>query len=93
MLLSSLLTGPFYGFYQLCQTFLQSTGKASYATLAALLDKGIFYLPLLFILRHFFGMYGIAFTAAVTLVFSLSAAIILTISWARKISPSFFSRV
>lgn len=70
--------------------FLQSTGKASYATLAALLDKGIFYLPLLFILRNFFGMYGIAFTAAVTLVFSLSAAIILTISWARKISPSFF---
>ena len=41
MVTASMLIGPFYGLYQLCTTFLQSTGKASYATVVALLDKGI----------------------------------------------------
>ncbi len=86
MLLASLATGPFYGLYQLCQTFLLSTGKASYATFAALLDKGLCYLPILFVMRHFFGMYGIAFTPAVTLGFSLAAGAGLSFSWRRTIS-------
>lgn len=27
----------------------------------ALLDKGLFYLPVLLLMEHFFGLYGIAF--------------------------------
>ena len=81
MVLASISTGPFYGLYQLCQTFLQSTGKASYATLVALLDKGLFYLPMLFLLNHRFGFYGIAFTGAATLAFSLAAGIFFSLRW------------
>lgn len=55
MIIANLITGPFYGLYQLCQSFLQSTGKASYATFTAFLDKGLYYLPILFLMEHFFG--------------------------------------
>lgn len=85
MVLASLLTGPFYGLYQLCQVFLQSTGKASYATLVSSLDKGIIFLPTLFLFNHCFGMYGIAFTGCATLVVSLTVATILSLAWKREI--------
>lgn len=78
MIIASLLTGPFYGIYQTCQVYLQSTGQAAYATLTSVLDKGVYFLPILFILEHFFGMYGIAFTAAVTLMFSTATALFLS---------------
>lgn len=78
MIIASLLTGPFYGIYQTCQVYLQSTGQAAYATLTSVLDKGVYFLPILFILEHFFGMYGIAFTAAVTLIFSTATALFLS---------------
>ena len=83
MVLAGLSTAPIYGIYQLSQVFLQSTGKAGYATFTALLDKGLFYLPILFVMRRFFGMYGIAFTGAVTLVFSLIVCLALCLRWAR----------
>lgn len=85
---ASIIIGPFYGLYQLCQTFLQSTGKASYASLVALMDKGLFYLPLLFILGKTFGLYGIVFTGAATLFLSLTAGIIFSLIWNRKIRNS-----
>lgn len=85
---ASIIIGPFYGLYQLCQTFLQSTGKASYASLVALMDKGLFYLPLLFILGKVFGLYGIIFTGAVTLFLSLTAGIVFSLIWNRKIRSS-----
>lgn len=94
MVFASLSTGPVYGIYQLCQTFLQSTGKASYATCAAVLDKGVFFIPILFCMNSFFGAYGIAFTGAVTLVFSIIAAVILSLKWNRSLtlqsSPPYF---
>jgi len=85
---ASIIIGPFYGLYQLCQTFLQSTGKASYASLVALMDKGLFYLPLLLILGKVFGLYGIIFTGAVTLFLSLTAGIVFSLIWRRKINAS-----
>lgn len=83
--IASVIIGPFYGLYQLCQTYLQSTGKASFASIVALMDKGLFYLPLLFVLSRAFGLYGIIFTGAVTLFFSLTAGIIFSIIWSKKI--------
>lgn len=82
---ASLITGPFYGLYQICQTFLQSTGKASYATLVSLLEKGIVFVPVLYTLNHFFGMYGIIFTGCVSLGVSLIVAIVLSIRWNHKL--------
>ncbi|HUM85529.1 MAG TPA: MATE family efflux transporter [Lachnospiraceae bacterium] len=86
MILAPLITGPFTGLYQLCQTFLQSTGKASYATFAALLDKGILYIPMLFIMKSVFGLYGIVFSSAVTFIFSLSVSTFLCLKWNKSIS-------
>lgn len=86
MVTASVITGPFYGFYQLCQSFLQSTGKASYATIVALMDKGLFFLPLLFVLNQMFGLYGIVFTGAATLFFSLAAGLLFSLHWARNMA-------
>ena len=85
MIFASLVTGPFYGLYQLCQSFLQSTGKASYATLTAFLEKGVFYIPVLFLMKYFCGLYGIVFAGAVSLLFSLIVGAVLSFRWKRKI--------
>lgn len=81
MVLAGICTGPFYGLYQLCQTFLQASGKASYATFVATLDKGLVYLPVLFVMERAFGAYGIAFSGAVTLILSLAVGFILSRKW------------
>ena len=85
MIFASLVTGPFYGLYQLCQSFLQSTGKASYATLTAFLEKGVFYIPVLFLMKYFCGLYGIVFAGAVSLLFSLIVGAVLSFRWKREI--------
>jgi putative MATE family efflux protein len=81
MVLGSFLVGPFVGWYQLCQTFLQSTGKADYATFVALLDKGLFYIPILLVMAKAFGVYGIAFASPVTTAFSLMAGLFFSFRW------------
>ena len=85
MVYASLVIGPFYGLYQLCTTFLQSTGKAGYATFVALLDKGLFFIPMLFLLNHLAGLNGLIYAGAVTNVFSLLVGAVLCFSWNRKI--------
>ncbi len=86
MVFASLITGPFYGIYQICQTFLQSTGKAGYATLVSALEKGIIFLPALFIMNRLFGMYGIIFTGCISMALSLVVAIFLSLKWNREIN-------
>lgn len=88
MVVASMLMGPFYGLYQLCTTFLQSTGKASYATVVALLDKGIIYLPVLFGLNALFGLNGVIYTAPLTDMLSLLAGAVLCFLWNKKLSGS-----
>ena len=85
MVTASMLMGPLYGLYQLCTMFLQSTGKASYATLVALLDKGVLYLPILFGLNMLFGLNGVIYTAPLTDMLSLLVGAALCAAWKRKI--------
>ncbi len=89
MVVASMLMGPFYGLYQLCTTFLQSTGKASYATVVALLDKGLIYLPVLFGLNALSGLNGVIYTASLTDMLSLLAGAVLCFKWNKKLSGSF----
>ena len=77
MVMPSVLTGPFYALYQLEATYLQSTGRAGYATIASLLNKAILFLPVLFILEALFGMYGIVYTGFAAEVLSVPAAFLL----------------
>ena len=83
--LASVMVGPVYGLYQACQTFLQATGKVAYAIFASLLDKGLIYIPVLYLMNMKFGAYGIAFAHAVTLVFCIITILFLTLRWSRKI--------
>lgn len=76
-----------HGIYQICQTFLQATGKASYAIIASLLDKGLIYIPVLWVMNYYFKAYGIAFAHSVTMIFSIAVAIIiLTVIWVKSIN-------
>lgn len=86
MVVAAMLMGPLYGLYQLCTTFLQSTGKASYATVVALLDKGIIYLPILFGLNALFGLNGVIYTAPLTDMLSLFVGAVLCFIWNRKLT-------
>ncbi|MBQ9252938.1 MAG: MATE family efflux transporter [Clostridia bacterium] len=74
-LLASIVIGPFYGFYQICTTYLQASGKSKQAIFVSLLEKGIVYIPMLFILNWLFRMYGIVFATTVTTVISAVAAL------------------
>lgn len=52
------LSGPFLGLYYICSNFLQASGNAAVATFTSLLRQGIFLIPLLYIMNHFFGVTG-----------------------------------
>lgn len=75
-LLASIVIGPFFGFYQICTTYLQAAGKSKQAIIVSLLEKGIIYIPLVFLMNALFNMYGIIFSATVTTVLSAVAALI-----------------
>ena len=82
---AAVLVGPVYGIYQLSQTFMQATGKVSYAIFSSMLDKFIVYLPVLYIMNHFYGVYGIAFAHAVTMIFTIIITLVLALKWSKKI--------
>lgn len=84
MVLGSLITAPFTGILQLCTAYLQGTGKVSYATVTALMQKGLVYVPVMYVMEAAFGLNGIVFTGAVTDLISTAAACALCLVWAKK---------
>ena len=84
MVLGSMVASPLYGIYQLCSVYLQGTGKVTFATLTALLQKGIFYLPVLYLLEASFGLVGLVFAGTVTDVLSTAAGVALCLLWAKQ---------
>ncbi|EOS40046.1 MATE efflux family protein [Lachnospiraceae bacterium M18-1] len=88
MVVASMLIGPVYGLYQLAVTFLQSTGKAGYATMISLLDKGIVFIPMLYLLNGLFGLEGVIYTAVITDLISILAGGILSFSWNKKLTTA-----
>ena len=83
-LLAAVVIGPVYGFYQISTTYLQSTGKAKAAIIVSLLEKGLVYIPVLFLFRALFGMNGIIFSGAVTTVISMVVSLIFCYKTFRK---------
>ena len=86
MVLATLLAVPVEGVYHMCSTYLQATGKVSYATLTSLMQKGLIFLPVLLLMERLFGLDGIVFTNAVTTLISTVIALLLCRSWSRQIS-------
>ncbi len=85
LMMLSLLAAPVGGIYQLCAAYLQGTGKVSYATLTALLQKGIVFVPVLYLGEFLFGLTGIVFAGAVTDVISTAIGVALCLCWARQL--------
>lgn len=86
MMLGTLLAVPVEGVYHMCSTFLQATGKVSFATLTSLMQKGLVFLPVLLLMERLFGLDGIIFSNAVTTLISTGIALLLCRSWSRKIA-------
>lgn len=83
--IAAVIVGPVYGIYQLSQTFLQATGKVTYAIFSSMLDKFLVFLPVLLFLDYKFGIYGIAFAHAVTMIFTLIITLFLALKWSKEI--------
>ena len=86
MMLGTLLAVPAEGVYHMCSTYLQATGKVSFATLTSLMQKGLVFLPVLLLMEKLFGLDGIIFSNAVTTLISTGIALLLCRSWSRKIA-------
>ncbi len=84
MVIGGIVASPVYGLYQLCSVYLQGTGKVSFATLTALLQKGIIYLPVLYLSEMGFGLMGLIFAGAVTDLLSTAAGLVLCLVWAKQ---------
>lgn len=74
-LLAQIVIGPFLGFYQICTTYLQASGKSRQAILVSLLEKGLVYVPVLFLMNLLFRMHGIIFSTTITTVISAVVAL------------------
>ena len=85
MLIGGVVSAPVSAVYQMCQTFLQSTGKVKYAMLSALLQKGIIYVPVLFGMHMLFGLNGFIWSGLVTDILSAAAGLCLSVNWDREI--------
>ena len=86
MMLGTLLAVPAEGVYQMCSTYLQATGKVSFATLTSLMQKGLIFLPVLMVMERFLGLDGVVFANAVTTLISTVIALMLCRSWSRQIA-------
>ena len=84
MVVGSLIAAPLSGIYQLCSVYLQATGKVSYATITALMQKGLVFVPVLYLMNACFGLSGLIFAGAVTDVISTAAALLLCRDWSKK---------
>lgn len=86
MMLGGIVTSPLYGIYQMCAVYLQGTGKVTFATITALMQKGIVYIPVLYLMHGAFGLTGLIFTSAVTDLITTAAALIFCLLRARQIA-------
>lgn len=86
MIVGSLITMPIYGVYQMSSTYLQATGKVSFATVVSLLRQGILFAPAVYAMNALFKLNGMIFAGAVADVIATVAAVVLSIVWARNIA-------
>ncbi len=86
MVLGCVVTTPLIAVYQLCFTYLQSTGNVTAATVTSLMRQGLVYVPALYLMEFAFGLTGIVFTAAVADAVSCAVACFLCLK--REKHPS-----
>ncbi len=71
----SIVAFPLSAWIIMCNMMLQSIGKGVKASIVSSARQGIFFLPLIAILPHFFGLTGVEICQAVSDVFALTVSI------------------
>ena len=85
LILANMISAPINAVYQMCQVYLQGTGKVSYATLTGVMQKGLIYVPALYIMHAFFGLNGLIFAGLVTDIISTTISLLLCSKWGREL--------
>lgn len=75
---------PLSSWIIMCNMMLQSIGKGLKASIVASARQGIFFLPLIAILPHFFGLTGVEICQTVSDIFALSVSVPLGVSVIRE---------
>lgn len=88
MMLSSIVVGPFYGIYQMCSTFLQSTKKVNYASILSLLPKALILVPTILIMKSYFGLYGLIFSSSLANIISTLIGLMLALKWYKEVTSN-----
>lgn len=79
------LTGPYFGLFYLCTSFLQATNQPGKAIAVSLLRQGVILLPLMLLLNHYFGFLGILWTQPITDTVATFTAFLLAMQGYMKI--------
>lgn len=75
---------PLSSWIIMCNMMLQSIGKGLKASIVASARQGIFFLPLIAVLPHFFGLTGVEICQTVSDIFALSVSVPLGVSVIRE---------
>ncbi|MBD5460391.1 MAG: MATE family efflux transporter [Lachnospiraceae bacterium] len=75
---------PLSSFVVICNMYLQSIGKAAKASIVAASRQGIFFLPLIWILPYFMGLFGVQISQMISDICSFFLAVPLGISVLRE---------
>lgn len=78
-LIANVCMAPVSAIYQMLTTYFQSTGRAGYATACSILNKGVFFVLMMYVLGAVFDMYGIFFSGAAAELLSLIAGVIMVV--------------
>lgn len=80
------ISGPFLGLFYIGSNFLQASGNAPLAVTVSLLRQGIFLIPLLFVMNHFFGVTGNIWAHIAADTLAAVTAVLLALRQFRKLN-------
>ncbi|MCD8381692.1 MAG: MATE family efflux transporter [Clostridiales bacterium] len=79
------ISGPFLGLFYIGSNFLQASGNAPLATFVSLLRQGLFLVPLLYLMNHFFGVTGNIWAHVIADIASAAVSVALTLWQYRRL--------
>ncbi len=82
------LTGPIIGLFYIGSNFLQASGNAPMSMLVSLLRQGVFLIPLLYIMNHFFEVKGTVCAHVAADLLAVIVAVVLTVRQYKKLQTA-----
>lgn len=88
MLIATSLAGPVLGLMFLSVNSMQALDRPLPATILSLCRQGLFFIPLLFILKQVFGLNGISYTQTVSDYLAILIAVVMLCTSVKKAFPA-----